>query len=160
MRFIADAMLGTLAKWLRIMGYDTLFDPDKDDHQIVRQARAESRVLLTRDRELARRRGVQILFVTGEHLDDQVVQVIAEFDLEPDPALSRCSICNEQLQEIEPDVAQARVPAYVARSHETFKACPACRRIYWRGTHWQQMDGKLARMLNTDAPPAAGRVPQ
>jgi uncharacterized protein with PIN domain len=155
MRFIADAMLGTLAKWLRIAGYDTLFDPDMDDHQLVRQARADDRVLLTRDRELARRRGVHILFVTDDQLDDQMTQVITEFGLEPDTAFSRCSICNELLLKMEPDTAQSHVPAYVAQAHQTFKYCPACQRVYWRGTHWQRMGDQLARMLSTDVPPAA-----
>ena len=147
MRFIADALLGTLAKWLRILGYDTHFDPNLDDHQLVRLARAQDRVLLTRDRELARRRGLSVLLVTSERLDAQIGQVLAEFSLEPDRSHSRCPVCNEPLAEMDREIARSRVPAYVARTQQVFKSCPACRRIYWRGSHWQQMNDQLARML-------------
>ena len=139
-------MLGTLAKWLRIMGYDTLFDPDLNDHQLVRQARADDRVLLTRDRELARRRGVRTLLLASEQLDDQLRQVLADLDLEPGQSFSRCPVCNESLVDLDREAAQARVPTYVAQTHKTFKVCPTCQRVYWRGTHWQRMDSQLARL--------------
>lgn len=146
-------MLGTLAKWLRILGYDTLFEPDLDDHQLVRVARAEARVLLTRDRELARRRGVRTLLVTSENLDEQVRQVVAELGLEPDRSFSRCPVCNEPLEALDRESARARVPAHVFRTQEAFKTCPGCRRVYWRGTHWQQMDDYLAQLcLEQDNP--------
>jgi uncharacterized protein with PIN domain len=141
-------MLGTLAKWLRILGYDTLFDPALDDYQLMRLARAEDRVLLTRDHELAGRRGLRALLITGEHLKDQIRQVLADLDLEPDRSFSRCPACNELLQDLDWEAARARVPAYVARTHEAFKICPACRRVYWRGTHWQHMDEFLAGLQN------------
>jgi uncharacterized protein with PIN domain len=146
MRFIADAMLGTLAKWLRILGYDTLFDASLNDHQLARLARAEGRVLLTRDRELARRRGLHALLVAGEHLDDQVRQVLSELSLVPDGAFSRCPVCNQPLEAIDRETAQARVPAYVVQTYDSFSCCPACRRVYWRGTHWQQMDEHLKNL--------------
>lgn len=146
-------MLGTLAKWLRILGYDTLFDPALNDHQLVRLARAEGRVLLTRDRELARRRGLRVLLVASEQLDAQIRQVLAELDLEPRRSFSRCPVCNELLEKIAPEQARSRVPAYVAQTHRTFRACPSCRRVYWRGTHWQQMDEQLAQFQSADNPP-------
>jgi len=139
-------MLGTLAKWLRILGYDTLFDASLNDHQLVRLARAENRVLLTRDRELARRRGLHALLVAGEHLDDQVRQVLSELSLVPDGAFSRCPVCNQPLEAIDRETAQARVPAYVVQTYDSFSCCPACRRVYWRGTHWQQMDEHLKNL--------------
>ena len=145
-------MVGTLAKWLRILGYDTCFDPDMDDHQLVRLARAEGRVLLTRDRELARRPGLHAVFLTSQSLEAQVGQVLTELNLEPERSFSRCPVCNEQLSEVDRHAAQDRVPAYVARTHESFRACPACQRVYWRGTHWQQMDEQLARILKGEIP--------
>lgn len=137
-------MLGTLAKWLRILGYDTLFDPALDDYQLMRLARAEGRMLLTRDRELAQRRGVQALLIESEHLEDQIRQVLDALDLEPDQSFSRCPVCNEPLQSLDRDAARARVPAYVARTHERFKICPTCQRVYWRGSHWQDMEKRLS----------------
>ena len=138
-------MLGTLAKWLRILGYDTVYDADLDDHQLVRLARAQDRVLLTRDRELATRRGVRVLSVKSEDLDDQVRQVLAELELETDRSFSRCPVCNEPLRALDREAARGRVPPYVAQTRKTFKSCPKCRRVYWRGTHWRRMDEQLAQ---------------
>jgi uncharacterized protein with PIN domain len=143
-------MLGTLAKWLRILGYDTRFDPALDDHQLVRLARAESRVLLTRDRELARRRGMRALLISSEHLDDQIRQVLKDLGLGPNRSWvdgpSRCPVCNERLETMDLEAARARVPAHVAQTHKEFKHCPACQRVYWRGTHWQRMAEFVAQL--------------
>ena len=138
-------MLGTLAKWLRILGFDTVYDADLDDHQLVRLARAQDRVLLTRDRELAMRRGVRVLSVKSEDLDDQVRQVLAELELKTDRSYSRCPVCNEPLQILDREAARGRVPPYVAQTRKTFKSCPKCRRVYWRGTHRRRMDEQLAQ---------------
>lgn len=140
-------MLGTLARWLRILGYDTLYDPALDDHQLARLARAEGRVLLTRDTQLARRRGVDSLLIESEHLDGQIAQVVSSLDLDPARLFSRCPVCNGQLVDLDPEEARERVPAYVARTHHAFKLCPGCRRVYWRGSHWQQMEERLARFM-------------
>jgi uncharacterized protein with PIN domain len=140
-----------LAKWLRILGYDTLFEPDIDDHQLVRLARAEDRLILTRDRELARRRGVRVLLIAEELLDDQVRQVLADLDLEPDRSFSRCPVCNEPLMPIDRETARSRVPAYVARTQSTFRSCPICQRLFWRGTHWQRINDQLMRLQSKNA---------
>lgn len=139
-------MLGTLARWLRILGYDALYDPALDDHDLVRLARAGDRILLTRDRPLAQRPGLRVLLIDSDGLDAQLHQVIAELDLAPDGAFSRCPICNEPLLPLEREAAQARVPAYVAQTQQSFKHCPSCGRVYWRGTHWQRMEEHLARL--------------
>ena len=143
-------MLGTLAKWLRILGYDTLFDPALDDHQLARLARAEGRVLLTRDRQLAQRRGVHSLLVESERLEGQIAQVVFELNLDPANSFSRCPVCNERLVHLDREAARVRVPAYVARTHDTFKSCPGCDRVYWRGSHWQQMEERIARLEPLD----------
>jgi uncharacterized protein with PIN domain len=150
-------MLGTLAKWLRIMGFDTLFDPDLNDHQLVRLARAGDRVLLTRDRELALRRGVQILLITSECLDDQIRQVLVDIGCEKsglisDNLFSRCPVCNEALERMDARAARDRVPPYVARTHNQFSHCPHCNRVYWRGSHWRRMEERLAQLLKPIEP--------
>ncbi len=148
--FVVDGMLGTLAKWLRILGYDTLFDPGLNDHQLVRLARAEGRVLLTRDRELARRRGITSLLILSEDLDEQIRQALAEcapgtgaLGVEIGRLAPRCPVCNDMLQAIDLETARALVPPYVAQTQPSFSQCPACRRVYWRGTHWQHMEEYL-----------------
>jgi uncharacterized protein with PIN domain len=143
-------MLGTLAKWLRILGYDAVYDPGLDDYQLMRLARAEDRVLLTRDRELARRRGIHTLLIGSQVLDEQLRQVLSELDLEPALSFSRCPVCNEVLAPLDRQAARARVPAYLARTHEQFRLCPGCGRVYWRGSHWQQMEERLDALRRRD----------
>lgn len=129
------------------MGYDTLFDPAMEDHQLARVARAEGRVLLTRDRQLAQRRGVDSLLVESERLDEQIAQVVSHFDLDWARLFSRCPVCNAPLVALDADEAWERVPAYVARTQDVFKLCPGCQRVYWRGSHWQHMEERLSHFM-------------
>ena len=136
-------MLGTLGKWLRLLGYDTVTATDQPDAVLVRQARAEGRLILTRDRELARRRGVDALLIADDDLDAQLAQVVRELRLVAPRPGSRCPHCNELLLSVtREDVADA-VPPYVLRSHEQFRRCPACGQVYWRGSHWPQVEARL-----------------
>ncbi len=146
MKFVVDAMLGTLAKWLRILGFDAYYDQTLSDHQLVRLARAEARVLLTRDRQLARRRGLQVLLVADEDLESQIRQVLTDLELEPGRTGSRCPVCNELLEPMDYQSARSRVPAYVAETQRSFTRCPTCHRVYWRGTHWQRMEERLVQL--------------
>jgi uncharacterized protein with PIN domain len=73
--------------------------------------------------------------------------------LRPAHPFSRCPVCNERLETIDHETAQSRVPAYVAQAHDTFRSCPSCRRVYWRGTHWRQMDEKLGRFRSREGFP-------
>lgn len=141
-------MLGRLGKWLRILGYDTLFDPALGDAQLAHLARADGRILLTRDQELARRRGLRAVLVHSQTTEAQLQQVMAELGLHTGGAFSRCPVCNEPLVDLARAAAQARVPPYVFETHDRFSECPACGRVYWPGTHWQAMDGTLARLNN------------
>jgi uncharacterized protein with PIN domain len=144
-RFVVDGMLGSLARWLRILGYDTDYVNQRDDPELVRIARAENRVLLTRDRELAGRRGVQALLIESQSLDDQLAQVTASFPPPPSPHPGRCPVCNSVLAQATREEVAHRIPAYVARRHSHFQHCPGCDRIYWRGSHWRNMQARLGR---------------
>ena len=137
--FVADAMLGRLARWLRLMGYDTLYQPTAEDHDLARAARAEGRLLLTRDQELARRRGLRSLLIESDRLEDQLRQVLEELGLDNKSVDARCALCNTSLQAISPSEVKSRVPAYVYARHDEFSWCPQCDKVYWRGTHWERM---------------------
>ncbi|HID64772.1 MAG TPA: hypothetical protein EYP49_18805 [Anaerolineae bacterium] len=144
MKFIVDGMLGRLAKWLRILGYDTAYFPHLDDDQLVRLARAEGRLLLTRDRGLARRRGLQCLLIESDYLEEQLDQILAELALTEEHSFSRCPVCNTPLQKVEKTGLEGRVPPHIFRTHKDFSLCPNCDKIYWPGTHWARMQEKLA----------------
>jgi len=149
-RFVVDGMLGSLARWLRRMGYDTDYVNQRTDAELARIARAENRVLLTRDRELAGRRGLRALLVQSQTLDEQLAQVTAAFPPapgSPPPAMgsqpARCSECNTPLVEALPEEVADQVPPYVLHTQHHFRRCPGCRRVYWTGTHWPAIQARL-----------------
>jgi uncharacterized protein with PIN domain len=136
-------MLGRLASWLRLMGYDAAFLADTDDVAVMRQARAESRLILTRDRGLAARRGVRAILIDSQNLEEQLAQVKDEIGLPSEPVVPRCSVCNTQLLPLSHEAARDRVPPYIWRTQREFTHCPGCRRVYWPGTHWQAIRRQL-----------------
>jgi uncharacterized protein with PIN domain len=141
--FLADSMLGTLAKWLRILGYDTAYDVRLDDNQLVRLARSEGRVLLTRDTGFLVRKGLRLVFIESQVLEEQLAQVIQTCGLRTDNPFTRCPICNTELDQVPKYEAWGQVPPYVFQTQQQFSLCPECNQFYWRGTHWQRMKGKL-----------------
>lgn len=143
-RLLLDGMLGRLARWLRILGYDAAFEANADDWALVRRARAEDRRLLTRDRQLADRRGVSTLLIRSESLEEQVREVVSAVGLAADGAFSRCPVCNRALVALNREEARDRVPAHVYRTQTVFQLCPTCDRVYWRGSHWRRMKEMLA----------------
>ncbi len=147
MRFIVDAMLGTLARWLRTLGYDALFDPTWDDDALVRIARAEQRVLLTRDTQLLRRRNLCALYITSQRWDEQIRQVLRELPLPPPAPLTRCLTCNTPLEDMLRSEAWGLVPPYVFVRHQRFRFCPDCQRVYWQGTHWDRMQRSIEEFV-------------
>ncbi|KAF0219315.1 MAG: hypothetical protein FD174_2014 [Geobacteraceae bacterium] len=150
-KFIADTMLGKLARWLRIIGCDVEYYPDMDDAELVERAAREGRLILTRDTLLIRRRKARgnHFFVEGDHFRDQLRQVLKAFAIDPfERFLTRCLECNEPLLGIEKAAVRERVPPYVFASRETFRTCPSCDRIYWGATHRVGMAEEIARILD------------
>jgi uncharacterized protein with PIN domain len=149
-RFLADSMLGKLARWLRVLGYDAGYERAMEDGELVERARAEGRILLTRDRRLLERRRLDRgFFVDDEDPMEQVRQVADAFDLSlvPERLFSRCLDCNEPMEEVAPEAVKDQVPPYVFATQKTFARCPACARIYWSATHVEGMRKRLARAL-------------
>ncbi len=147
LQLLADGMLGRLAKWLRLLGYDTAYDNAATDPNLARRARAEGRILLTRDHELSARRGLRTLLIQSEMLEEQVREVRKALGPPPDPALSRCSVCNAALESVAPAEIADRVPPYVLSTQTKFRRCPGCERVYWPGSHLQVMREQMKKFI-------------
>jgi len=145
-RFVLDVHLGRLARLLRLAGFDSLYANDCDDRTLSRTAHGQRRILLTRDRGLLKRAEVTHgYWVRSTHPPAQLAEVIARFDLTGRlKPFSLCLRCNSRLQRSSRRQAAAAVPPLVARTYRRFARCPTCRRLYWRGSHWESM----ARMLS------------
>src|ERR671924_1426345 len=141
-RFLADCNVGRLARWLRAMGYDASYHARIDDSELVREAAAENRVLLTRDRDLMKRRVIQsgvvrAILIRDDEVTSQLRQVFAELGLGLEQSLTRCIECNSELQPQPAANVADRVPPYVRRTQSRYSECPSCGRVYWAGTHWR-----------------------
>ena len=146
--FIADCMLRRLARWLRILGYDTVYDNFAADDDLLRVAEAQNRTLLTRDRPLAERAQLNdsttCVYIHNERLEDQIAQLAVDVDLELNrPTFTRCLECNDAIVEVGGEDVTSIVPPYVRDTHSQFFQCPVCHRVYWSGSHAERMEARL-----------------
>jgi hypothetical protein len=147
-KFIADNNVGKVAKLLRMLGYDTLFFTEKDDNEMVRRAFKESRVILTRDTQIMKRRLVRdgrlkAVFIREDNPKMQLLEVLKALNLSHFRPFSLCLECNQPLIPRSREEVQDLVPIRVLNNHNRYTECPLCHRIYWEGTHWQAMAEKL-----------------
>ena len=145
MRLLCDHMLGSLARWLRFMGYDTEYPPPIPDRELIEKAREEDRILLTRDKELAARFSGAIC-VRSDDLEEQVREVATILPLEVIDPLSRCSLCNTPIVPASVEEVRDAVPEGVLSRHNAFWRCPTCGKVYWQGSHWDKMIARLQRL--------------
>lgn len=151
-RFVADAMLGSLARKLRALGYDTTYYGKGEDAALVGQAKREGRVILTADRQLASwasSRVPKVILVTGRN-DGSRIRAIGQAARASGIKLvsgdSLCSLCGGEMEPLTKKDVVGRVPPPVGRRHRLFYRCRSCGQIYWRGTHWKKLRS-LARRL-------------
>ncbi|MEM4728391.1 MAG: Mut7-C RNAse domain-containing protein [Thermoplasmata archaeon] len=148
LRFVCDHMLGALARWLRLLGHDTLYPGLLEDSELLRLARAEGRLLLTRDKELASRAGELGVLIKSVRLDEQLEQLRASglLPLDDESALTRCSLCNSLLEDMTREEARGRVPEAVFERQSEFWRCSGCGQIYWPGSHYDRILQRLERI--------------
>jgi uncharacterized protein with PIN domain len=136
-KFLADRMLGKLAKWLRIVGYDTVYARHLSPVGLMREGRRQGRIILTRDTRIARYKDAPpFLFIHSDRFREQLKQVVETLKLEPQARLlTRCVECNRLLAGVAKEKVKEKVPPYVWETQAEFVYCPGCQRIYWGATH-------------------------
>lgn len=148
--FLLDGMLGALARWLRICGYDAEYVNDASDEELIRRATAEGRVLLTRDRLLYRKAvkaGAEALLVEEGTDAEKLASVSRRFDLVLDPERSRCPRCDAPLEVVDREGVRGKVPPRSLEAYDMFWICRSCGKVYWRGSHW----GKIVETVEEAA---------
>ncbi len=149
MKFITDRTLGKLAKALRMLGYDTLYFQSEDFHQLIHLARQEGRIILTRNTKLALRRPQdRILTLTEDRPSQQVKELIKKgyLSLSEESFFTRCLLCNVPLEEIPRNQAEGKVPDFIFHQHKFFYRCHRCDRIYWPGSHLENMQKRVKEL--------------
>ena len=146
-KFAADRMLGRLVKWLRVLGQDVIYGPHLTGYGLIRAARQENRLILTRDRGLKIKQPPDFIFIESDRYSEQLKQVIEACGLDASARLfTRCLNCNSQLQPKPKESVKGIVPPYVFSTQENFSWCPKCRRVYWPATHHERMVEELKNL--------------
>jgi uncharacterized protein with PIN domain len=150
MKFLCDRMLGTLAKWLRIFGFDTLFaDSNIEDEKLLKLAKDEERILITRDKNLiidARRENIKVIKIISTDINDQLRQVLKNIDIDEKFFLSRCLLCNNLVEKISKKNVKKIVPKKVYENNKKFWYCKICDKVYWKGSHFENMIQKIKQL--------------
>ncbi len=144
-RFAADRTLGRLAKWLRLLGADVLRDDRLTAAQLLHRARADGRIMLTRDKRI--RTAPDVIYLTSHDFRAQLREVLAGCRFDPyQRAFTRCAVCNRKLRVVGRDAIRRRVPPFVYASNETFAVCDGCGRVYWNATHPERIRREIAAL--------------
>lgn len=137
MKFILDRTLGRLARWLRILGYDTLYFKGEIGRDLLNEALKENRIVITRKQDMLSRnfRGSMIV-LKEDRVENQVKEIMGKLPLMMSCSIfTICLICNEKLERISREAVKSHVPEYIFATQSDFRICPRCERIYWPGTH-------------------------
>jgi len=151
MKFILTKELGRLSNWLRILGFDTVYFEQDNLSSLIIQALRDNRIIVTRNRRLPKPCGIKIVLVKAEKIKEQVHEVLKALKITPASSMmfSRCIICNEGLVEIDKEKVKDKVPEYVFKTQTDFITCPKCKRIYWQGTHWGNVQNTLKEICSS-----------
>jgi len=167
MHFLLDGMLGKLARWLRMLGYEATYENDRSDPELLSTAKRDSLVLLTSDEELYRTatiRGVESFLVLGRTEPERLANLAERYklNLEIDTRTSRCPICGSPIRETPKSEVESSVPPATFKVYPTFWLCtnPKCAKVYWQGSHWNKIEKTLEearKILDTKTNASANR---
>ncbi len=145
-RFLIDGMLGSLARWLRICGYDVQYASAREDEELIEIARKGKHVLLTRDKVLfqrAKKNDINAHYVTGKTITDRLRQVSNILEINLSPSTTRCPKCNGTLKPTDKNDIKKHIPPKTFETFQEFWLCTLCNSIYWKGGHWDNIQNTL-----------------
>jgi len=147
-KFLVTEECGRLARWLRLMGHDTLLVQRLPFTELYRNAYNEQRIVLTRNRRIGASCLFRVIHLSSPLLEDQLRQVLQELRLpiNQEHLFTRCDVCNVPVEPIEKPCVKDRVPPHVYHKQQEFYICPSCHRIYWAASHWQRARAVFERI--------------
>ena len=153
--FFVDAMLGNIAKKLRLLGYDSEYFSDIDDIKLINVAKKENRIIISKDKELikkAQKIGISSIYITKNEEIEQFLEIITKVNLkiQINGNIARCTKCNSQTESIDKSSIKEKIPQGVFNSNDKFWKCKCCNKLYWEGTHiknLQEFAGKVNERL-------------
>lgn len=150
MKFVADTMLGKLARWLRILGYDTIYDASFPFQKLVEMSNSGDVVFLTRRKYLpSGNEFSNAFYIPVEKFDDQLRFVVETFKLDIHQNLfTRCLRCNIEVRVVEKSKLKGKIPKQSFEGFDIFSECPNCHNVYWNGAHFTNTLKKLNRIFN------------
>ena len=149
-KFIVDHMLGKLARYLRMLGVDTVYFTQTDVAGLIEQASLEKRIILSRNTKLKHIDGlINFVFINDDLPDKQLSEVLTHFNIHisPDRLFRRCLTCNQKLVVANPEEVEGKLPPYILEIHKKFYFCPQCRKVYWEGSHLKKMKELIGKSL-------------
>lgn len=149
MKLVTDGMLGKLTRWLRMLGHNVKYASNLDDRTLIKIAKTERRILLTRDLELFQRatsQHAEAFLVEGKDEAERLAALSKRFnlDLQLNPDASRCPKCNAKIKPTEKEKIAEKIPSSTRTFYKKFWECPKCGKVYWQGAHWK----RIIRTLN------------
>jgi len=149
-KFVVDGMLGSLSRWLRMLGYEADYPRDVSDDELLELTASKRAILLTRDAELYRRakvRNLEAFFVEGDDEPKRLANTATRYGLrlKISSIVSRCPTCNSPLRKAETDEIRERVPKGSLKHYSDFWVCMGCGKVYWQGGHWKKINETLRR---------------
>ena len=151
MKFLVDRMLGRLAKWLRILGYDAAYFTGRDKDELYYQSLREGRIILSRDqRGISCSKGFRVVFIHADDFEEQIRELSKAVKIQTggEDMFTRCVLCNGELERADKEKIREKVPPFVFETVEEFSHCSRCEKIYWKGSHWELAEGKLHEIRN------------
>jgi len=151
MKILCDQMLGSLAKWLRILGYDTFYaNNEMTDEDLLHIATKENRIIISRDKELimkGKKLSIDVIEIKNTKIDEQLNRVLSIIKLDKKMILSRCTLCNSTLKTIDKSEVEGKVPKKVFNYKNKFWYCGKCNKFYWTGSHYEKITEKIDEII-------------
>ena len=157
MKLLCDQMLGSLAKWLRILGFDTFYaNAEISDDELLDIAKNENRTIISRDKELilrGKKENLNVIKIKNTDLDEQLNKILEYIKINEKLVLSRCSLCNTILDTIEKSKVEGKVPRKVFDNNDEFWFCNKCKKFYWTGSHYNKILEKINNITKRNIQP-------